>query len=58
MDDIAERCARAPETGKTCTGPGNITYKQWAAKQTGLAKSVKPLGKSNNGIGYEKKEEK
>ena len=58
MDDIAERWARDPKTGKTYTVPGNMTYKQWAAKQTGLAKSVKPLGRSNNGIGYEKKEEK
>ena len=56
MDDIAERWARDPETGKTYTVPGSMTYKQWAAKQTGLAKSVKPLGKSNNGIGYEKKD--
>lgn len=46
MDDIAERWARDPETGKTYTVPGNMTYKQWAAKQTGLAKSVKPLEKS------------
>ena len=58
MDDIAERWARDPKTGKTYTVPGSMTYKQWAAKQTGLAKSVKPLGRSNNGIGYEKKEEK
>ena len=51
MDDIAERWARAPETGKTYTVPGSMTYKQWAAKQTGLAKSVKPLEKSTkNGI--------
>ena len=46
MDDIAERWARDPETGKTYTVPGSMTYKQWAAKQTGLAKSVKPLEKS------------
>lgn len=46
MDDIAERWARDPETGKTYTVPGNMTYKQWAAKQTGLAESVKPLEKS------------
>ncbi len=46
MDDIAERWARDPETGETYTVPGNMTYKQWAAKQTGLAKSVKPLEKS------------
>lgn len=46
MDDIAERWARDPETGKTYTVPGNMTYKQWAAKQKGLAKSVKPLEKS------------
>lgn len=46
MDDIAERLARDPETSKTYTVPGNMTYKQWAAKQTGLAKSVKPLEKS------------
>ena len=51
MDDIAERWARDPETGKTYTVPGSMTYKQWAAKQTGLAKSVKPLEKSTkNGI--------
>ena len=56
MDDIAERWARDPETGKTYTVPHSMTYKQWAAKQEGLAKSVKPLGKSNNGIGYEKKD--
>ena len=58
MDDIAKRWARDPETGETYTVPGNMTYKQWAAKQTGLAKSVKPLGRSNNGIGYDKKKEK
>lgn len=46
MDDIAERWARDPETGKTYTVPGSMTYKQWAAKQTGLAKTVKPLEKS------------
>lgn len=46
MDDIAERWARDPETGKTYTVPGNMTYKQWAAKQKELAKSVKPLEKS------------
>lgn len=46
MDVIAERWARDPETGKTYTVPGSMTYKQWAAKQTGLAKSVKPLEKS------------
>lgn len=46
MDDIAERWARDPKTGKTYTVPGNMTYKQWAAKQKGLAKSVKPLEKS------------
>lgn len=46
MDDIAERWARDPETGKTYTVPGNMTYKQWATKQTGLAKSVKSLEKS------------
>lgn len=46
MDDIAERWARDPETGKTYTVPGSMTYKQWAAKQTGLAKSVNPLEKS------------
>lgn len=46
MDDIAERWARDPETGKTYTVPGSMTYKQWAAKQTGLAKAVKPLEKS------------
>lgn len=46
MDDIAERWARDPETGKTYTVPGSMTYKQWAAKQTGLAKRVKPLEKS------------
>lgn len=46
MDDIAERWARDPETGKTYTVPGSMTYKQWAAKQTGHAKSVKPLEKS------------
>ena len=56
MDDIAERWARDPETGETYTVPGNMTYKQWAAKQTGLAKTVKPLEISNNGIGYEKKD--
>lgn len=51
MDDIAERWARDPKTGKTYTVPGSMTYKQWAAKQTGLAKSVKPLEKSTkNGI--------
>lgn len=37
MDDIAERWARDPKTGKTYTVPGNMTYKQWAAKQKGLA---------------------
>lgn len=46
MDDIAERWARDPKTGKTYTVPGSMTYKQWAAKQEGLAKSVKPLEKS------------
>lgn len=46
MDDIAERWARDPETGKTYTVPGSMTYKQWAAKQKGLAKTVKPLEKS------------
>lgn len=46
MDDIAERWARDPKTGKTYTVPGNMTYKQWAAKQKELAKSVKPLEKS------------
>ena len=46
MQDIAERWARDPKTGKTYTVPGSMTYKQWAAKQTGLAKSVKPLEKS------------
>ena len=51
MGDIAERWARDPETGETYTVPGSMTYKQWAAKQTGLAKSVKPLEKSTkNGI--------
>ena len=33
MDDIAERWARDPETGKTYTVPGNMTYKQWAERQ-------------------------
>lgn len=46
MDDIAERWARDPKTGKTYTVPGSMTYKQWASKQEGLAKSVKPLEKS------------
>ena len=46
MDDIAERWARDPKTGKTYTVSGSMTYKQWAAKQEGLAKSVKPLEKS------------
>lgn len=46
MDDIAERWARDPKTGKTYTVPGNMTYKQWATKQKELAKSVKPLEKS------------
>lgn len=41
MDDIAERWARDPKTGKTYTVPGSMTY-----KQEGLAKSVKPLEKS------------
>lgn len=36
MDDIAERWARDPETGKTYTVPGNMTYKQWAAKQEAI----------------------
>ena len=43
------------KTGR-CSTPVSLTCKQWAAKQEGLAKSVKPLGKSNNGIGYEKKD--
>ena len=46
MQGIGERWARDPKTGKTYTVPGSMTYKQWAAKQTGLAKSVKPLEKS------------
>ena len=29
MDDIAERWARDPKTGKTYTVPGNMTYKDW-----------------------------
>ena len=36
MDDIAERWARDPETGKTYTVPGSMTYKQWAAKQEAI----------------------
>ena len=36
MDDIAERWARDPETGKTYTVPGNMTYKQLAAKQEAI----------------------
>ena len=51
IQGIGERWARDPKTGKTYTVPGSMTYKQWAAKQTGLAKSVKPLEKSTkNGI--------
>ncbi len=40
MDDIAERWARDPETGETYTVPANMTYKRWAAKQTGLAAKI------------------
>lgn len=45
MQDIGERWARDAD-GKSYEVPKSMTYKQCAAKQTGLAKSVKPLEKS------------
>lgn len=47
MDDIAERWARDPETGKTYTVPGSMTYKQWKKKfvdngeKSGIIKSIR-----------------
>lgn len=47
MDDIAERWARDPKTGKTYTVPGSMTYKQWKKKfvdngeKSGIIKSIR-----------------
>jgi SPP1 gp7 family putative phage head morphogenesis protein len=50
MDDIAERWARDPETGKTYTVPGSMTYKQWAAKSVNGDAKVGLTVAENNDI--------